>query len=405
MSLFIYKIIWNSRTRDLVLWLLFSFYKIRKGRITCVCWGGTNYNCNPRAITEKMVELDLASKEVKNPFEIAYAFVNTERFAEKLPKELHAVEIGSLKYFYLLATSQFIISNTRFGGGMYWPFKKKKGQYYIQTMHGGHGMKKQELEVSDTLGEAYIKALYEDASRIDLMISDSSFWTEKARTIFAYPEGEILEKGLPRNDIFFAPQGKKDLIKAEICKKLNIVSDNLHNIHFAVYCPTFRANGRRDVYGFNPDSIVKAFEDRFGDEWYILVSSHPNMQSYYKSIYDFSHDRMKDVGQEDLQPILVSSDAAITDYSSAGFEFALSNNPCFLLCRDLEDYDRGVYFDMKKLPFPYAENDDELIGNILNFDREKYLTDLEKFNREVIGLKETGHAAEAVVEWMMARMS
>ena len=129
------------------------------------------------------------------------------------------------------------------------------------------------------------------------------------------------------------------------------------------------------------------------------------MRSYYHEIYDFSNPHLVDVGQEDLQPILVSSDAAITDYSSAGFEFALTGNPCFLLCRDLEDYDRGVYFDMKSLPFPYAETDDQLVSNILNFDNEKYLSELEQFNREVIGLNETGHASEAVVEWMINKLN
>ena len=393
--------LWNNKTRNLILRIL-PYLPIVKGRVICICWGGTKYNCNPRAITDTMIEKDLVSKDKSRQFEINYAFVDPSIYEKELPNEIGSVEIGSLKYFYILATSQFIIANTRFGGGLFWPFKKRKGQYYIQTMHGGHGMKKQELEVSDSLSKDYIRGLYEDASRIDLMISDSKFWTEKARTIFAYPEGEMLEIGLPRNDVFFSSSESKNSIKREICKKIDVAySDNLR---FLVYCPTFRNNGRKDVYGFDTDKLVLALSKRFGGDWYILVSSHPNMRSYYQEIYDFSNPHLVDVGQEDLQPILVSSDAAITDYSSAGFEFALTGNPCFLLCRDLEDYDRGVYFDMKSLPFPYAETDDQLVSNILNFDNEKYLSELEQFNREVIGLNETGHASEAVVEWMINKL-
>ena len=394
--------LWNNKTRNLILRIL-PHLPIVKGRVICICWGGTKYNCNPRAITDTMIEKDLVSKDKSRQFEINYAFVDPSIYEKELPNEIGSVEIGSLKYFYILATSQFIIANTRFGGGLFWPFKKRKGQYYIQTMHGGHGMKKQELEVSDSLSKDYIRGLYEDASRIDLMISDSKFWTEKARTIFAYPEGEMLEVGLPRNDVFFSSSESKNSIKREICKKIDVAySDNLR---FLVYCPTFRNNGRKDVYGFDTDKLVLALSKRFGGDWYILVSSHPNMRSYYQEIYDFSNPHLVDVGQEDLQPILVSSDAAITDYSSAGFEFALTGNPCFLLCRDLEDYDRGVYFDMKSLPFPYAETDDQLVSNILNFDNEKYLSELEQFNREVIGLNETGHASEAVVEWMINKLN
>lgn len=390
------KFLWNRKLRPFVLWSL-RLFPVKRGRVVCVCWGGQKYGCNPKAITDYIIS------NQNDRFEIAYAFHNPSFFKDSLPDQIKPLGIGQLYYYYWLATSQFIIANTRFGGGLFWPFKKRKGQYYIQTMHGGHGMKKQELEVSDSLSKDYIRGLYEDASRIDLMISDSKFWTEKARTIFAYPEGDILEVGLPRNDVFFSSTESKNILKRDICKKINVTySDELK---FLVYCPTFRSNGRKDVYGFDPDQIISALANRFGGDWYILVSSHPNMRSYYHEIYDFSNPHLVDVGHEDLQPILVSSDAAITDYSSAGFEFALTGNPCFLLCRDLEDYDRGVYLDMKSLPFPYAETDDQLVSNILNFDNEKYLSELEQFNREVIGLNETGHASEAVVEWMINKLN
>ena len=390
------KFLWNRKLRPFVLWSL-RLFPVKRGRVVCVCWGGQKYGCNPKAITDYIIS------NQNNRFEIAYAFHNPSFFKDSLPDQIKPLGIGQLYYYYWLATSQFIIANTRFGGGLFWPFKKRKGQYYIQTMHGGHGMKKQELEVSDSLSKDYIRGLYEDASRIDLMISDSKFWTEKARTIFAYPEGEMLEIGLPRNDVFFSSSESKNSIKREICKKIDVAySDNLR---FLVYCPTFRNNGRKDVYGFDTDKLVLALSKRFGGDWYILVSSHPNMRSYYHEIYDFSNPHLVDVGHEDLQPILVSSDAAITDYSSAGFEFALTGNPCVLLCRDLDDYDRGVYFDMKSLPFPYAETDDQLVSNIMNFDNEKYQAELEQFNREVIGLNETGHASEAVVEWMINKLN
>lgn len=396
------NIIWNKHTRNLVLWILCNFFSIKKGRVMCVCWGGTKYNCNPRAITDKMVEMGF----VGSKFEVTYAFVNPAEYQNELPTQIRSVQIGSLRYFYLLATSQFIIANTRFGGGLYWPFHKKRGQYYIQTMHGGHGLKKVELDVEETLSEEYVKGIFEDSSRIDLMISDSAFWTHCAKTAFAFPKGEILEVGLPRNDVFFAGDIVRENYRSMIASIVSSQKGNAvpSDVKYLVYCPTFRSNGRRDVYSFDPGNLVAALETKFNGTWYILVSSHPNMKNYYKTIYDFSHPRMVDVGGEDLQPILVSSDAALTDYSSAGFEFALTKRPVFLLCRDKEDYDRGFYINPEDLPFPYAETDDELIANILNLDNDKYMKDLEKFNKEVIGLNETGHAAEAVVEWMISKV-
>jgi len=364
---------------------------IQKGRVMCVCWGGEQYNCNPKALAMELVK--------HAGFEVWYAFKEPKRFLSVLPEEVQAVEIGSLAYYKLLATSQFIVSNTRFGGGMWWPFEKRKVQIFIQTMHGGHGIKKVELDVKEQLGKDYITAALEDTRRTDLMLSDSIYWTHIYRTSFRY-QGEVLELGLPRNDVFFKQ------ISAESAK----LTDNKR---YLIYTPTFRNNGRKDVYGFDVDKVVVALEKRFGGEWYIRVSSHPNMRSYYREIYDFSHPRMIDVGGEDLQPLLLSSDALITDYSSAEMDFSLRTitrrevdehvYPVFQLCKDRNDYDRGFYINPEDLPFPYAETDEELIANILNFDTEKYLADLEKFNIEVIGLKETGHAAEAVVEWMQAK--
>lgn len=398
------RIIWNRKTRFLILFLL-KFFPINRNRVIALCWGGKNYNCNPRAITDELIRRQSCFKQ-NDKLVIFYAFEDVDEYKSILPVEIVPVQIGSLYYFYLLATSHFIISNTRIGGGVLWPFPKKKKQYYIQTMHGGHGMKRQELEVKDSLSEEYIKVLFDDAKRTDLMISDSTFWTKLARTVFAYPKGEILECGLPRNDLFFISEKEKQELKKEYLCKLEIGYELNVPINTLVYCPTFRNNGRRDVYGFDTDKIIFELENRFGGIWYILVSSHPNMRDYYHEIYDFSHPRMVDIGTfPDLQPFLIFSDAAITDYSSAGFEFTLTGKPLFLHVKDLQDYDRGVYFDMHKLPFPFSDNDGQLCMNIRTFDKKEYHYQLESFNREIIGLKERGESSRKVVDWILDKQT
>lgn len=346
----------------------------------CVCWGGEQYNCNPKEIADRLRE--------HPQFDVWFAFKEPQRFAGQLPSGVSAVEIGSLEYFKLLATSQFVISNTRIGGGLWWPMDKKSGQLYIFTGHGGNGIKKIEFD-ADSLSKKYLELSMNDTVRIDLFLSGSSFRSRVIRSAYRY-EREILEKGTPRNDRFITTQNPTSSITTK---------------RYLIYTPTFRNNGRRDVYGFDVDKVITALEKKFGGEWYIRISSHPNMRSYYREIYDFSHPRMIDVGNEDLQPLLLTSDALITDYSSAEMDFSLTKRPIFQLCRDRKDYDRGFYFDPETLPFPYAENDDQLVRNILNFDNDKYLANLEKFNTETIGLRETGHAAEAVVDWMMSKVN
>lgn len=377
------RIIWNSRTRESTLWIL-RFLPIFMGRIICICWGGTKYNCNPRAITDKLLEFkEELDRGPYKSFEIVYAFISPSKFIKELPNGIKAIAIGSFEYYYTLATSQFIIFNIRMSD-MHFPYKKK-GQFYIQTQHGGHGIKKVEFDAD--LPESYLAMAKMDTDRTDLMLSDSKYWTNVYRTSYRY-KGEILEAGLPRNDVFFrSNQPSKE-----------------YNKKYVIYTPTFRGNGRRDVYGFDYDKVISALEKRFGGEWYIRISSHPNMQTYYKEIYDFSHPRLIDVGGEDLQPYLLSSDILITDYSSAEMDFSLTKRPVFQLCKDRQEYDRGFYINPEDLPFPYAETDEQLLEIIANFDNDKYQKDLEAFNNNVIGLNETGHASEAVVEWMLNKL-
>lgn len=376
------RLVWNTLTRRHVLAFFRFVLPIRKGRVVCVCWGGAKYGCNPKAITDYITDNNISK------FQVAYAFADSFLFYNKLPKQFLSLEIGQLYYYYWFATSQFIISNTRFTG-TYFPFKKD-GQLYIFTGHGGNGIKKIEFDAT-SLSEDYLQKAQEDSSRINLFLSGSAFRSKVIRSAYRY-YGEILEKGTPRNDAY---------IEAIACQ-----SQDFHSLekHYLIYTPTFRSGGRKDVYGFDIDKIVSALETRFGGEWYIRISSHPNMSSYYHEIYDFSHPRLIDVGKMELQPLLVSSDALITDYSSAEMDFSLTKRPIFQLCKDRSDYDRGFYINPESLPFPYAETDDQLIDNILTFDNERYQSELEKFNREVIGLNETGHASEAVVEWMLGKL-
>lgn len=385
--------------RSTTLWMM-RFLPINKKRIMCVCWGGKKYNCNPKAITDALLR-----RQDAQGIQIVYAFDEPEQFADILPEGVQSVEIGSLQYYYLLATSHLIIANTRFVGLM-WPFAKKSSQIYIQTQHGGHGIKKVELDVRDALTEEYITNAIEDTKRTDLMLSDSRYWTRVYRTAYQYG-GEVLESGLPRNDVFFAGDEEKNALNQRALGyivKHNSISNpqELSGAKFLIYTPTFRNNQRRDVYGFDVDKVVRALEERFGGVWYILVSSHPNMVDYYREVYDFSNPRLLDVGTyPELQELLVVSDVLITDYSSAEMDFSLTSRPVFQLIRDREDYDRGTYLDPRSLPFPYAENDDALVNNILTFDEEKYHSDLNDFNTNVIGLNETGHAADNVAEWIM----
>ena len=114
-----------------------------------------------------------------------------------------------------------------------------------------------------------------------------------------------------------------------------------------------------------------------------------------KRLIDVSH-------ADDMYELLAGCDAFITDYSSAAFDASVMQIPIFLYCDDYFEYEneRGsLLWDMKRLPFPMAEDNDELEKNIQGFDKDKYLTSLKRLFTDT-GMKEDGKASERVVRFV-----
>ena len=148
--------------------------------------------------------------------------------------------------------------------------------------------------------------------------------------------------------------------------------------------------------------LIMALEQRFGGTWYIFSRLHPQLSAKMERLKTGQvSDRLIDVSQRpDMNEIIAASDAFLTDYSSAIFEANMIGIPGFLYADDLQEYiaDRGdLFFDMYRLPFPVALNNDELMENIKRFDEEKYGKKTEEFMKKV-GIFEDGKASERVVD-------
>lgn len=385
------RIVWNSKTRDFVLKSLL-YFPVRRKRILFLCWNGQKYGCNPKAIADGLIKGD-------EGYEVAFAFEKPEKFIQYLTGGTKALTIGSLEYYHYLATARFVVSNVHVSSSLF-PYKKKS-QLYIFTGHGSFGIKKIEFDSADALPEEYMRMASLDTSRIDLFLSNASFRTKVLRSAYRY-NGEVLECGIPRNDVFFSFTSdmvgdiKKQFVSDHIPHELN----NIDNLRFLLYTPTFRAGGDRDVYGFDFNRVGEALHNRLGGNWYFLISSHPNMLGFYREVYDFSNDHIVDVAHEDLQQLMLFGDVLVTDYSSAEMDFMVLKKTVFQLCRDKEMYDRGFYIDPCDLPFPYAENDDELVSCIETFDSNAYQDALKEFDRNIIGIKDKGCATDSVIDWI-----
>ncbi|WP_394218337.1 CDP-glycerol glycerophosphotransferase family protein [Halobacillus trueperi] len=351
---------------------------IKKNKVFMFSYYGSQYGCNPKYLTKYMLD------HKPDQFDIVWAF-NDPR-ARQVDDRVRKVKIMSLRYFYELCTSKVIITNFRSTD----LFVKRKKQTYIQTWHSSLRLKQIEKDAEHSLPAHYIDMAKKDSKKCDLLLSGSAYSTQIFRRSFWY-EGEILEKGTPRND-FLCQSDVTNKIK----NKLNIES----NKKIVLYAPTFRKNNDMSVYDLDYAKLKESLTKRFGDEWIVLVKLHPHLISLSDRIQDKN---IVDVTKyDDIQELLHISDVLITDYSSLMFDFSITKRPCFLYVPDLDTYqnqDRKLYFDVNKLPFLPALTNEQLEEKIRSFSEGDYQRNLDLFLHH-IGTFENGRASEEVVNYI-----
>ena len=363
------------------LWFLFLIFPIQKNKVVFQSFSGRGFSDNPKYI---------ALEVIKKAPEIKIYWAGDKKQTSDLPGGIRFVKYKSIKYLYTMATAKVWVDNIRKPF-----FIKKKGQYYLQTWHGGLGLKKVEKDVLDKLDNKYIKWAKRDARATDLMISSSKTLSQIYRSAFWYDKGDILEKGLPRNDLLLNfSKDKPNQIKNRL--GINRKSKVL------LYTPTFRDDGSTDAYDIDFFMLASALKKRFGGNWTILLRLHPNIA---KTNINISASFIKNVSSyNDIQELYLITDFLITDYSSTIFDFTLTEKPSLLYASDIEKYAklRDYYFDFSELPFELCKTNRELENSILNFDMQKHKRKIKEFNA-LHGLSESGKASSYVAKWIIEK--
>ncbi len=354
---------------------IFHFMPIRKNRVVlCNVWG---FGDNAKYVTEELAHR-------KSTLELI--FITNHPGSAYAPANVKVVRTNSTKAIYYLATARVWLDNNRKESYI----RKKQGQYYIQTWHGGIALKKIEKDYESALGKAYVKNAKRDSAMTDIYISNSNFCTKLYRNSFWY-KGEIKEYGSPRNDILLKP----DLaVRDKINKKLNIPSD----YKIAIYAPTYRECGDTKAYEMDFTKVLNKLTDRFGGKWVIAVRLHP-LVSALSNFITYNKRIINATSYRDIYELMAAGDVLITDYSNLMFEFSFMRKPVFLYAKDINEYDkdRGFYFDYHTLPYDRAYNMNELIDNIHNYKEEDYKQNVEGFFKQ-IELYESGNAAKMVAD-------
>jgi CDP-glycerol glycerophosphotransferase len=364
---------------------LLYFFPIKKNKIIFISYYGSLYGCNPKYISEY-----LNINQFKGRFDRVWVFNDINK---EIPEGCRVISNGSLKYYYELATSKVIISNFRLTSS----FLKKKNQLYVQTWHSSLRLKKIEKDVEDKLPKSYVENAKNDSQKIDLLISGCKKSTEIFRKAFWY-DGEILEAGTPRNDVF--KFGNHNLVSA-VRTKLKIKP--IQKIF--LYAPTFRNDDDLSVFQLDYDVLLNTLVTKFGGDWIILERFHPHMIGKVSN-RDIHLSVLNVTEYDDIQELLFVADLLVTDYSALMFDYLYSEKPCILYAPDYENYienNRKLYFDIKKLPFDISFNQQELSSRILNFDIDSYSKKITDFNKE-IGTFESGNASHAVSNYIVDKL-
>lgn len=350
---------------------------IRKSprKIVCENFGGKGYGDNPKYIVEELLK--------RGKYDIVWIVDKNTKYS--FPKGIRTVPIGTFRELYELATAKIWIDNNRKELFIH----KGNDQYYIQTWHGFYSLKKIERDAEQTLLEEYVKAAIHDGAMTDLMMASCEDRKKLYLKSFWY-DGEVMECGSPRNDIFF----KKGNFSEKVRKTFNITRDK----KIVLYAPTFRDNHDISSYNLDYDSLCDSLEKKFGGEWICLIKLHPAI-SYKKNQLNFTSRAIDATDYSDIQELFLTSDVLVTDYSDCMFEFSLTYKPVFLYTADLDEYKstRDFYYDIRDLHYSISLTQDELEQAIAKFDEGIYRKETEEFLKR-IGSYETGNASRCVAD-------
>ena len=368
---------------------VFYVYPVKDNRILFTSFNEKRYFCNPKYITERILQ------EEEQSFELIWAVKNIQEFSFLQKEGITLVEYGTIKWLYCLMTAKIYISN--YFNLSYIPFRKN--QFVLSTWHGGGAYKKVELAVAtrNTFPRRQFTKLR--VKNLGMMLSTCRKFSEVMQSAYLIPQEKFFSCGFPRNDHLVNRDA--DFLYSKIKKHYRLPFET----KILLYAPTYRSQERTFLrahltsgkYEIDYPTLRDALKKHFKGNWCIFFRCHGFIKKKDMGVQDKDFIDVSDY--PDMQELLYVADILITDYSSCMWDFSLTYRPCFIFATDIDRYvkDRGLYTLPSEWPFPLARSNEELERNILNFDESDYVKRVKK-HHEDLGSYETGHACEKVFE-------
>ena len=371
-----------------------------KTQICASCFSGTKYSDNTKYIVEQIHELCPSCK---------INWLKDPSANYQLPEYINGVncfpEKRFIKRLWEYSTSKVIIDTHLLDSC----FKKRQGQLFIETWHGGLGIKRIENDVdSFSKVRSHERKIANTVAQADFFISNSDHLTQIYKRAFGRKDN-IWEIGYPKNDILV--NISKDKV-AEIRQRVRSFFAVDENAIIITYAPTFRDEARtKGVFSTSPynldKSVLSAFRQYFGyNDCHLIFKLHPYVASYSDQLCIDGDHFHNGSHYPDMQELIIGSDAFISDYSSCIFDAALFSLPCFTFANDYDDYKkgRGLYYALEELPFPFARTNEQLIKLVEQYSFSEYRKKWLEFVNKV-GLCETGEASKIIAKYICDYMT
>ncbi|MEV7524305.1 CDP-glycerol glycerophosphotransferase family protein [Streptomyces sp. NPDC091371] len=348
---------------------------------------GTGAGDSPRAIHEELL---------RRGEKLEHIWLVRDGRAE-VPATARAVQYDSVESWEVMARARYYVTNDSVPRN----FQRRPGQIVVQTWHGtpikqiGHDFVHDYYTSPEIL-----EGLEHDSAQWSLLASPSSYATPLLKRALGY-DGEVIEAGAPRADVLVRPDEERI---AEVRRRLGLPEGK----KVVLYMPTWRENCEGWSGGYKMDLRIDldAARRELGEDHVLLIRGHRHVS---EQVRDGVRDGFViDVTRwPDAADLLLVADVLISDYSSAIFDFALTDRPILLFTYDLAHYRgtlRGFNFDLEaKAPGPLLSDSAGLIEAVRNADAvgAEYAEARAALRAEFCDLDD-GRAAERVVDRMLA---
>ncbi|HET7385990.1 MAG TPA: CDP-glycerol glycerophosphotransferase family protein [Nocardioidaceae bacterium] len=315
--------------------------------------------------------------------------------AAAIPEGAEPVLWGSRAWYDVLARTTYVVTNIEMER---W-FRRRDGQQLVQTFHGypsktmGIGLWRDKGFTDSRIAQQ----LERTSRQWSLLVTPSPEMDGYYREHYAY-DGRIVAAGYPRDDVLVGPDA--DRIRDDVRRRLGIGAGKTA----VLYAPTWRddlaTNYRAARAGdfFDVDAAATAL----GEGFVLLLRGH-RFHPPHTSPGKTGRARLIDVTDHpEVNDLILASDAAVLDYSSLRFDYALTGRPMIFLVPDVSEYTahtRGFLFDFAPTaPGPWADDTAGVVAALRDLPavaaahRAAYDAFNQRFNR-----LNDGHAAERVV--------